>query len=376
LAQDRHFIEAWLGWLRESGRPRTVVTLLRQFLSIYPQNLPSFETIRESLKYQVAAGRGPRIEKWRERAARFGLLERTAPELLTKHWWDVGVTFDVYGTGAGILPGLEFSGLVHRATEELLGSAEKKLGLANLSLDWLKRSLEWLESEEQKLRLSELRIPTAKALLTPFLDRQPDAAVQELLQNFLLRTIGDPRSQRPKWQGVPQDIRNVLLRWLVKASLDDFFRVLDETAQDSHWKYRKAFWSAYLRRGVIRDAWVVLGPKAADLVKKEFDSPGGAGKLPTTGSQSVLLMRIDTLTIAEWSHNGQCWIWRDGQKGAPKLYEAEYAADNLRGPSRSKAGTRHDGSLDGRWQASIAKVIADETGIQVARSDYMPRRGR
>jgi hypothetical protein len=39
------------------------------------------------------------------------------------------------------------------------------------------------------------------------------------------------------------------------SALEDFFRVLDETAQDSHWKYRKAFWSAYLRRDVIVDAW-------------------------------------------------------------------------------------------------------------------------
>lgn len=378
LAGDQRFVEAWLAWLRESGRPRAVVTLLREFLSVYPRENPSFDAIRESLRQQLAAGRGPRIEKWRERAGRFGLLEGEAPALLMKSWWDVGASFEAYATEAGLLPGLEFSGLVKCASEHLLGFTEEMLTLAKPRLDFVKRSLEWLESDEQKLRFSELRIPTAKALLSPFRDRNPDAALQEVLQGFLLRTIGDPRSQRPKWQGIPEDVRNVLFRWLVSASLEDFFRVLDETAQDSHWKFRKAFWSAYLRREAITDAWVVLGPAAAAIVRKEFDAPAGAAKLKmgegAQSSHSVLLMRVGTVTIAEWSHNGKCRIWKQGNPKAPKLYETEYRRGQL--VDRCNWDKAHMGSEDGRWQADIARRIADETGIRVARSEYMPERKR
>jgi hypothetical protein len=337
--------------------------------------IPAFEVIRESLRYHLAAGRGPRIERWRERAARFGLLDREAPALLTKHWWDTGVSFEAYGTETGLLPGLEASGLAHRATEQLLASIERTLRLAKPPHDRITRSLEWLECD-QKLRLPELRMEVATALLSPFRERNPEPRVQELLQSFLLRTIGDPRPQRQKWQGVPDEIRNILLRWLVAGSLEDFFRVLDETAQDSHWKYRKAFWSAYLRREVIADAWVVLGPAAATIVRKEFESPAGAAKLRmgdgTQSSHSVLLMRIGNLTIAEWSHNGKCRIWKEGNRKAPKLYETEYHRRHLiDGCNWEKS---HMGSEDGRWQGDVARRIEDETGIRIPRAEYMPER--
>jgi hypothetical protein len=170
------------------------------------------------------------------------------------------------------------------------------------------------------------------------------------------------------------------LRWLVKASLDDFFTVLDETADDAHWKFRKAFWSAYLRRNAISDAWIVLGPAAARIVRKEFDSLAGAAKLRmgdgTQSSHSVLLMQIGALTIAEWSHNGKCWIWSDGEPRVPKLYEAEYKRSQLRDSSKPKRGIVHMGSEDGRWQDTIAHIIADETGIRVTRGEYMPERKR
>ena len=37
--------------------------------------------------------------------------------------------------------------------------------------------------------------------------------------------------------------------------------------------------------------------------------------------QSVLLLRMSGVTIAEWSHNGSCRMWLDGNKDAPKLYQ-------------------------------------------------------
>ena len=39
-----------------------------------------------------------------------------------------------------------------------------------------------------------------------------------------------------------------MLRWMVSASLDDFFALIARRAQEDHWRYRKAFWSAYLKR--------------------------------------------------------------------------------------------------------------------------------
>ena len=45
-------------------------------------------------------------------------------------------------------------------------------------------------------------------------------------------------------------------RWLARASLDVFFKLIEEHALEAHWRYRQAFWLAYLQKGIISDAWL------------------------------------------------------------------------------------------------------------------------
>ena len=73
------------------------------------------------------------------------------------------------------------------------------------------------------------------------------------------------RSGRQRWSGAPDDVRNVVIRWLVKEALDGFFLLVKETALDRHWSHRETFWTAFLRQEVIYDAWFVLGSEASRL---------------------------------------------------------------------------------------------------------------
>ncbi|MFZ3325517.1 MAG: EH signature domain-containing protein, partial [Methylocella sp.] len=75
----------------------------------------------------------------------------------------------------------------------------------------------------------------------------------------------------------------------------------------------------------------------------------GSGVL---SNHSVLLMRSGKLTIADWSHNGRCHIWRDGKMEAPKLYQRRYGRDDLIGNS-DNGGQAHYGSEQGTWQRQI-----------------------
>lgn len=377
LARVAGFMPAWLSWLADDQRARTVVSLLREFLAAYPHEIEQFDATRRAIGSGLARGRSPRLARWRDRCARFGLLESAAPALLTQYWWDTSVSFEEYGAEAGVVPGLETSAFVRKASEHVLELVETRLRERSATVTWLARALEWFE-RDGRLRLAGLRIRTAIALLSPFLERDPEAAVREMIQSFLLRLIGDPRSQRARWQGIPDHIRNVLLRWLVRISLEDFFRVLDETAVDAHWRYRKAFWSAYLNEEKIADAWVVLGPAAGRKARRDLEAQGGAGKLVlgegVESTHSVLLMRIGNLTIAEWSHNGKCWIWTEGKGKPPKLYEPEYRRVDLR--ERGAWSQVHSRSDTGHWQDEVARKIDREMGVRVSRTQYMPERKR
>src|SRR5207253_11110998 len=44
----------------------------------------------------------------------------------------------------------------------------------------------------------------------------------------------------------------------------------------------------------------------------------------------VLLLRIGTAVIAEWSHNGTCRVWLENDKYCPKFYRNQYSRAELR----------------------------------------------
>ena len=219
-----------------------------------------------------------------------------------------------------------------------------------------------------------MRTAIAAALLGPFLDRPPDAETRQRLQAFFLRRFGDPRlpSKKHRWSGVPDSVKHVLVRWLVKQTLDEFFRLLDETALDRHWRYREAFWKAYFRQDLIDDAWFALSADATRLLKRiqGHRESTTAALRGAQGNQSVLLLRMSAgVTVAEWSHNGSCRIWLDGNRSAPLLYRSDYSGGELR--NGSDLSKRHDGSEYGRWQDAIARWLRDNTGASVERRAYM-----
>ncbi len=372
LGRDGALVRAWLRWLADEGRARSVVAMLRAFLDAYPTGLQSFDAIRQAVQERLRAVQSPRTMRWLERCDRFGLLEFTGPERLVDSWFAVDVDCDTYLSEAGLSGGLESSAFVRRSSEQLLRRVESELLKGRSSAAICDRAFTWLERQGQ-LRFPELKVEVANAFLRPFVEKVPSETTKAAIQAFLCRTVGDPRINRPRWNGVPDEVRNVLLRWLVGASLDDFFRVLDQTALDRHWRHRKAFWTAYLQREAIDDAWVVLGSEAARIVQGGLSA--GAAKLVSgggvQGNQSVLLMRIKGVTIAEWSHNGSFRMWRRGNGEAPKLYETAYTRSQLiKGCDVSQT---HHGAELGTWQGKVAALIASETGIRNSSSSYMPR---
>ena len=157
---------------------------------------------------------------------------------------------------------------------------------------------------------------------------------KEDLQRFLVRHLGDPRLGDGRWVGIDLRLREVLVRWLVQDSFDVFFKVLSQTAMESHWAYRRPFWEPYLTSERVTGAWAVLGPDAKELVVKTSAVRNDSfGVLQRTGgkdaaAQSVLLMQMRGsrrgVTVAEFSHNGPCRIWMEGNSKAPRLYQRSY----------------------------------------------------
>lgn len=238
----------------------------------------------------------------------------------------------------------------------------------------------------------ELRGPIARGLLAAWLDggAEPDVALRDQVRDFLLRHLGDPRVRAGYWHPVGEEATALMRRWLASASLQAFFDLIDEFALDHQWRYRKAFWSAYLERRAIDDAWLALAGNIRAEARSIRDLRGAHGRLRGAGvlsNHSVLLLRLGPLVLCEWSHNGSLRAWRRDQGDAPPLYDREYLAHELRKPSlpfpnnpeTGKGGSpdgeglRHQGAERGLWQGCALELIAQHAGIRLSLRDVMPR---
>ena len=242
--------------------------------------------------------------------------------------------------------------------------------LQNEDDSMLARTLEYFQNDtdaQPTLRLNYMRNDLLTSLLGNYLNQDPPAHIKQQIEGFADRYLGDPRSN-PKWQGVEEKIKNIVVQWKIGVTLRSFFALLDYVAQhddmhDRHWRERKEFWQGYLDAGKITGAWVVLGRKY--LYNHDFLNKGNLkfAKFSThAGIQSshcAIIMQVNGLVLTEWSHVGALRIWETGDRRAPQLYQEAYDPDDLK-----SIKTYEDGYLPHHrnWQERARDILdGDET---------------
>jgi hypothetical protein len=269
-------------------------------------------------------------------------------------------------------------GFGRAAFEAFIGRIESDLASQAISEGRLSELLEFLE-QSTTWRASAL---VATGLLKPWLDRAPRApTIRERIYEYLIRNFGDPRLPgNTRWQGVDRDAEDIFRRWLAAATLREFFEVISDRADEQQWRYRNAFWTAVLEANLIEDAWVLLGRDVQAETRSRFGSAIACGRLlGYTSRQSVILMRVGSLVVAEVSHSGSLRIWNEEDPGAPRLGVVQASREQLIAPclafgtSNDPYGLRHVGSAEGNWQGHAARLIREQTGARLDRARYMPR---
>ena len=163
-----------------------------------------------------------------------------------------------------------------------------------------------------------------------------------------------------------------MLKWQVFRSITLFFRIIEKVVDSEHkhqFPIRRDFWLSYFDRGMVTDAWVVLGSKAADEMRRVMrgatDEYKGLkwGKLRGgQADQSALLLRLGGATVMEFSHSGRVRMWgeRDRNLQPPKLHRGEYRASELRTHCPNNQMFTHDHY--GKWRMQASSCIQKLTG--------------
>lgn len=220
-----------------------------------------------------------------------------------------------------------------------------------------------------------------EAILSPFQKTVPSADVQKVLTGTLVRKFDDPRiADWPRLAGVNGEERksaclSTIKRWLSIEYLDLFIRIIEATAVDHQFKPRKRFWLKYFEKGVISDLTLILASDANAVARKTRGEASDSEYMKWASlnlaltNQSVLLMRLGDLVIAEWSHSGAMRFWKAGSKEAPEFHLREYNAADLRsGSIRVKVGGDYRDSIvhtpNGQWMRSASDAIEFQTGVR------------
>jgi hypothetical protein len=368
LAQDVAFTTAALNSIRE--RTSAVRSLLRNVIRLWPKELAAAPKIQGMLTAQLRTATSAPLQEWWRRVEKYALLSRDGPNKFaalmraepsrrTQILEDAGLVGDLVQSA--------FLAEVNRCLADVL-----KENLKSQSYGDLEISLELL-APDGRLTFQTQAPLYADAVLLPFVEGTPTQSVKAKIQAFLLTHLKDPRLTQSGWVSVQPSARAVMLRWMVSASLDDFFTLIARHAQRGHWTYRKAFWAAYHKRDYISRAWVILGENAEIEARQRWGQAIPAHGMLRGGNPDhcVLLLHIGSVVIAEWSHNGTCRAWLENSKHCPRLYRDEYSRSEL----TTNAGyeQRHDGNVHYTWQQKLAAVIRNSTGIGVTQADYRVR---
>lgn len=368
LARDAGFVDAALVRMRQ--RTRGVRSLLRNVLRLWPKDLSTVVQIQQMLVAELRGATTPRMVQWRQRVQEFDLLSLQGPRKLADRLSANPQQREEILGRAGLNGELGRCRFLAESDRHIADDLHDHLRGGRFAK--LEPSLSLL-APGGTLTFPAQVAHVANALLLPFTAAAPPQDTLRRIRSFLLTHMGDPRLTKTGWVSVAPAAKQVMLRWLVEGSLEEFFRLIERSADNDHWRYRQAFWSAYLRRGHISDAWVILGENAASDAERHWrqDAPASGRLYRADVAHSALLLQIGNLVIAEWSHNGTCRVWRLNDRGCPSFYQSVYVADTLRGFAAHEQV--HHGNHQYTWQRTLSTFIRDETKIAMPQAEYRVR---
>lgn len=201
-------------WLSANHRPRAALSLLHEFLRVYPVELKTFEDLRWLLKNAIedSSSPPPSLLKWKQRCLEFGLLTENGSLSFVRNLILSTDDLEESLTKAGLDAGLAGCGFLESGIRKCLPELSRLLAQGDLDAAQIDRALRILEYRG-KLRFEgrPVRMEIAFELLRPFINLNPETEVKELLKLFFLRHFGDPRlpSGRHKWSGVGEPVRRV-----------------------------------------------------------------------------------------------------------------------------------------------------------------------
>jgi len=318
---------------RLSNDEAAIKRLIYVYLRDFSEHKPNLPQIADFLRQHVEkAHPSSLLYRWKINQQRYQLFSlkdiagKLAQACLLKNALEI---LD----DAGLRGELCNMGFAQTAYAEALKMLEK--GFQQQPLDvfpLLKNFFQW-SLNGKKLRYPACRRELLHVFLLPWLQRTAPTVLQEQIQGFLIQHVGHPGCKPATWDDVRTPALRILHYWLSNSLLQAFFHINEQQQQVSNWRIRQEFWQHYQKRGLIDASWLVCGQQAGEWIS-DRTSIQGAYTLQThisnRSTESVLLLRLQNLIIADWAQAAETHVWLSKNPYAPKLHQKHYEAQALR----------------------------------------------
>jgi hypothetical protein len=353
---------------------RFITAFYNVYLISYPYKEKYINEIQSHIKGLLSGSKNRKTSRFAQEVVSRGTLEVEAHKFINKKIIKSG-KIELELKTRSLLAGVSSSKFTLAVLNDYLINFNNSISTSNSNkkMNMIAGLVEFSELEGD-LRYPEFRIEIANAILLASQKVNLHTTVKDSLKVFFLTHYGDPRVELTGWHGVSEEARRVFQSWLVEKTMEDFFGLLSHVAEtqsdsDRHWRYRKRFWNAYLKKGYIEEAWVALGPRAYEQAPNYIKGRNNYATLSGGDAKhSVLIMRIGELIVTEWSHSGSYRVWHSEQL-APVFYKKHYNRDDVIASS-DHTGSHH-GNEQGGWQERLSSHIRDYTSLKVSAKDYM-----
>ena len=343
-----------LGKIMTFGRVRSV------YFNEYKKNDTLVEEVRKRLLVQLQSD---------NRTAEMNSFLKNAPFLLEKEGTeDLGKLFLDNGIGKtlntiGFPDMLSRSDFVVVAILDAFNAANEKLldDKMNLLKELVKYPKGHIYREQFPFVIGPLIIEIQKS----------HSPLRKELMDMIYKNMGDPRGVNERWVHVPLEAKKIYTHWLVENDFTAFFSLIERTASltddgDRMWKYRQAFWNAYLDE--IDESRIILGDAARQELYRNnnikltnYDILEGQ-----SWNTSLLAFNIGRYTFIEVSHNGSLRVFANGKAPVKFSPVEQHRRVNYSSITRARCDAKftHFYTTNGAiWRPKVRDWISQYCGI-------------
>ncbi|MBF0191953.1 MAG: hypothetical protein HQL99_12565 [Magnetococcales bacterium] len=224
LADDPGVLRQWGEWLDANPGSGTVSALVHNVLLNHPQD-GQLAFWKKLIEKHLARSRQPNLVVWKQRCERFHLLDPDGPQRLAETLYRGEATYYEFCQAAGLSGDLARNGFVRKGLDRLLVMMGRYADSNGLQTEQLQSLLNGFRDQQGRFLqiVSGFTTRLAEVLLRPFQDREAETRLRNLLRDFLIKNLGDPRTHPAAWHAVDPKARQVIMQWLVgrPARIDD-----------------------------------------------------------------------------------------------------------------------------------------------------------